>query len=123
VAAGLKALLAGSGVDIPAGGVVLTANTVIVSLIAGVGVAVAAAYFPARKAAKVPPVAAMRDLAVETPGSSRKRAIAGFVVSGLGVGALMYGLFGKGRNALANVRLRATPAFLRVATLRPILPP
>jgi putative ABC transport system permease protein len=121
VAAGLKALLAGFGVSIPAGGVVLTANTVIVSLVAGVGVAVAAAYFPARKAAKVPPIAAMRDLAVETTGSSRKRAIAGFIVAGLGVGSLMYGLFGKGSNALANVGLGAMLTFVGVAILGPII--
>src|SRR5262249_38307845 len=121
VAAGLKALLAGFGVDIPAGGVVLSANTVIVSLLAGVGVAVAAAYFPARKAAKVPPVAAMRDLAGETTGRSRKRAVAGVVVAGLGVASLMYGLFGNGSNALANVGLGAMLTFIGVAILGPII--
>ena len=121
VAAGLKALFASFGVDVPAGGVVLSANTVIVSLVAGVGVAVAAAYFPARKAAKVPPVAAMRDLAVETVGGSRKRAVAGFIVTGLGVASLLYGLFGSGKNALANVGMGALLTFVGVAVLGPVI--
>src|SRR5215470_2323553 len=64
VAAGLKALLSAFGFGLPAGSLVLSAPTVIISLLAGVGVTVVAAVSPARKAAKVPPVAAMQEATV-----------------------------------------------------------
>src|SRR5215471_2629737 len=76
VAAGLKTLLAAFGFELPAGGIVLTTKTVITALIVGVGVTMAAAISPARKAGKVPPVAAMRDVAVGSTGyGSRQRIV------------------------------------------------
>ena len=51
VAAGLKALLAGFGIDIPAGGLVFTAaHGRHVAASSGVGVTLVSAFFPARKA-------------------------------------------------------------------------
>ena len=52
------------------------------SLVAGLGVSVASAVFPARRAAKVPPIAAMRDVAVDSSGSSRRRVVIGLGVTG-----------------------------------------
>ena len=71
VAGGLKALLAGMGIDIPAGGLVVTGSTVTTSLIAGVVVCVVSAVFPARKASLTPPVAAMRETAFEIARNGR----------------------------------------------------
>ena len=84
VASALKALLGTIGLDIPAGGIVLTSKTVVISIVAGLGVSVASAVFPARKAAKVPPIAAMRDVAIDSSGSSRRRMVIGSAVGGLG---------------------------------------
>jgi putative ABC transport system permease protein len=120
VAAGLKAVLAAFGVDIPAGGVVLGANTVLTALVAGVGVSVASAFFPARRAAKVPPVAALRDFAVETPGGSRRRTVIGALITALGGALLLQGLFGSGGNKPASVGLGATVVFFGVAALGPV---
>jgi putative ABC transport system permease protein len=121
VAAGLKALLAGFGIDIPAGGVVLSGNTVVTALIAGLFVSLAAALFPARKASKVPPVAAMRDAATETSTGSHRRAVAGVIVTGLGAAGLLYGLFGHSGGALAGVGFGAALTFVGVAVLGPVL--
>src|SRR6266540_4094447 len=68
VAAGLRALLSAFGLEIPAGGIVLTPRTVLVSLLTGVLVSTASAVLPARRAAKAPPIAAMRDLAHDGSG-------------------------------------------------------
>src|ERR687898_2553206 len=89
LAAGLKALLAAFGFSIPAGGIVVTANTVIVSLVAGVGVTLVAAISPARRAGKVPPVAAMREVAVGSTGyGSKQRIVVGCTLLVLGGAAL-----------------------------------
>jgi putative ABC transport system permease protein len=119
VASALKALFSGMGVDFPAGSLVVNSGTVVTSLIAGLGVSVASAVFPARRAAKVPPIAAMRDVALDTSGSSRKRAIAGFGVTGLGAAAMAAGLFGDA--GIALVGLGALIVFVGVSVLGPIL--
>ena len=118
VAAGLKALLAGFGIDIPAGGIVFSVRTVIVSMGVGMLITLVAALSPARKAAKVPPVAAMRDVAAGTGGyGSKERIIVGIGVLSLGVVALLAGLFGGGSSALPLVGLGALLVFFGVAVL------
>jgi putative ABC transport system permease protein len=118
VAAGLKALLAAVGFAIPAGGVVFAVRTVIVCLVVGVGVTMLAAYSPARKAGKVPPVAAMRDVVVGSKGyGSKERVIIGSVVTGGGVVILFVGLFSHPSNALPIVGLGALLVFFGVSVL------
>ena len=121
VAAGLQALLDGMGLDLPAGGVVLTSNAVIVSLVAGLGVSVASAVFPARRASKVPPIAAMRDVALDSSGSSRKRrVVVGPRPSPASAPlAMAAGLFGGG--GIGLVGLGAPVVFVGVAVLGPVI--
>jgi putative ABC transport system permease protein len=95
VAVGLKNLLIAVGVDIPSYGLVVTASTVVVCLVVGVGITVLAALSPARKAAKVPPIAAMQlEVAGSTGYGSKQRVFVGLAVLGLGIAALLIGLFG-----------------------------
>ncbi|HZA87201.1 MAG TPA: FtsX-like permease family protein [Acidimicrobiales bacterium] len=118
VAAGLKALLAGFGFDIPSGAVVITPRTIIVSLVVGMLVTVVAALSPARKAGKVAPVAAMRDVAVGSTGyGSKLRVVVGGVVLALGVVSLLGGLFGGGSSALPLVGLGVLFVFFGVSIL------
>lgn len=117
VAAGLKALLDVIGFDIPATGMVLTGNTVIVSLVVGIVISLVAAWFPARRAAKVAPIAAMRDVAVERADRSRLRIGLGGLVTALGVLALLGGLFGDVSNPLRLVGLGALLTMVGVAAL------
>ena len=49
------------GADLPDNGTVLEARTVIVSLAVGIVVTVLAGLFPAMRATRVPPIAAMRE--------------------------------------------------------------
>jgi putative ABC transport system permease protein len=118
VAALLKALLAGFGFELPGSGVVLTAQTVIISIVVGVVITLVAALSPARKAGRVPPVAAMRDVAVGSTGYGSKLRIAvGVVMLGLGVASLLGGLFGGGGSALALVGLGVLLVFFGVSVL------
>ena len=118
VAAGLKALLAGFGIDIPAGGIVFKPRTVMVALVVGLVVTVVAALSPARKAAKVPPVAAMRDFAPGSGGyGSRLRMVVGGSLLGLGVLSLFGGLFGASSGALPLIGLGVLLVFFGVSVL------
>ena len=65
LAVGLKAVLDAVGLDIPAGGIVVPLSAPIASFVVGTAVTVISAIVPARKASRVPPVAAMRDVAIE----------------------------------------------------------
>ena len=106
VASGLKALLGAIGFDLPGGGVVFTSGTALWSFGAGLAITVVAAVSPARKAGKVPPVAAMRDVSVGSTGyGSKERIIVSTAVVTAGVAALFWGLFGDASNALLVVGL------------------
>lgn len=118
MAAGLKALLAVFGMDLPAGGVVLEAQTALLSFGVGVTVTVVAAVSPARKAGKVPPVAAMRDIETSSTGyGSKERVIVGLLVLGGGVAALLYGLLGAPSNVFGVVGGGALLVFFGVSIL------
>lgn len=118
VAAGLKGLLAAFGMSLPAGGVVFGLQTALVAFGAGVVVTVASALSPARKAGKVPPVAAMRDIETTSSGyGSWERVAVGVVLLSAGVASLLYGLLGSPDNALSMVGLGAVVVFFGVSVL------
>jgi putative ABC transport system permease protein len=118
VAASLKALLDLLGFGIPSGSLVLSTQTVVLSLLVGIGVTVVAAITPARKAAKVPPVAAMQEA---TPGSSgygsKQRVMVGSGILVLGVAALFTGLFGHVGSAFLIVGAGVLLVFFGVSVL------
>jgi ABC-type antimicrobial peptide transport system permease subunit len=61
LAEGIEGLFAALGVDLPSADRVFALRTVVVSLIVGVGVTLAAGLFPAIRATRVPPIAAVRE--------------------------------------------------------------
>ena len=118
VAAGLKALLNAAGVEVPGGGVVFQPSTVVISLLVGVGVTVLAALSPARKAAKVPPIAAMQQGAVGSTGyGSKQRIYVGCGMLALGLAALLTGLFGSVDRAVMVVGAGVLLVFFGVSVL------
>ncbi|MEV4740367.1 FtsX-like permease family protein [Streptomyces sp. NPDC049555] len=62
IGAGLRALLNSTGATIPDGPLVVSPSTIATSLVVGVMVTKLAAWLPARRAAKIPPVAAMNSV-------------------------------------------------------------
>jgi putative ABC transport system permease protein len=121
VAAGLKSLLAAIGLDLPGGGIAVEPRTVVVALIAGLGVSVLSAIVPARRAARIPPIAALRDVAVDESGRSRVRMVLGGAIGALGLLAVAGGLAGEGADGAGLVGLGATLVFVAVVVLGPIL--
>lgn len=86
---GLTALLNAVGLDIPSTGLSIESRTVTITIITGVIVTVLSAILPARRAGKVPPLAALRDTAIETTGSNKKRFAIGLATLALGAAALI----------------------------------
>ncbi len=78
-----------SGLDLPGADLVIGSGAVIASVIIGVGTTLVASVGPALKASRVPPLAALRDVAVDRSATSVWRAIAGVVVAGAGAAALV----------------------------------
>jgi putative ABC transport system permease protein len=115
----LMGLLDAIGIDIPAGSVVITARTIVTALVAGLGVSVASAVFPAVKASKVPPIAAMRDVAIDTSANSPRRVVIGLGVTALGAVAIAGGLFADA--GIAMVAVGAAVVFVGVAVLGPVI--
>jgi len=91
LAYGLRGLLNAFHLGLPAGPLQLRPRTVLVALLVGVVVTVLSAYQPARRAAGTPPVAAMRGDAASSPGSLRRRTIAGSALGLLGTATLIRG--------------------------------
>jgi putative ABC transport system permease protein len=118
VAVGLKALLAAFGVDLPGGGLVVKPRTIVVSMVVGELVTLVAAVGPARRASKLPPMAALGGAGTEAGGSLRRRTIAGVLVVAAGMAALGAGLFADG--GIELVGLGAGLTFIGVALLMPL---
>ncbi|WCO67342.1 FtsX-like permease family protein [Iamia majanohamensis] len=87
LAAGLSAVMAGA-TGLSTSSLVVSGATVALSLSVGIGVTVVAALLPARRASRVPPVAALRDLAVDGGRVGRVRTAVGLalLVTGGGLG-------------------------------------
>ena len=115
-AQGLRALLGAFGLDIPSHALVIEPRTAIVSLVVGTVVTVAAAYVPARKAAKVAPIAAMTGAALDRSARSVRRAVVGTVVTLAGAAFLAMGL---GSGDVGAVGLGALGVFFGVTVLGP----
>ncbi len=117
-AIGLEALLKGFGITLPTGSLVFESRTVIVALLVGVGVTVVSAISPARRAIRIPPVAALADHRAEDQESSRRRIVVGSVIGLLGVAALLVGL---SKPAIQLVGLGAVGVFLGIGMLAPLV--
>ena len=117
VAIGLQSLLSSFGLDLPASGAVLKPRTFIAAVIVGVGVTVLSSIAPARRASRIPPMAALRGGAEEHGGSLRRRSLAGAAVTAAGGGILLFGLFTGG---ISLVGVGAALVFVGVALLSPL---
>jgi len=117
LARGLAALFRQFGLDIAASALTLTPRTIVLSYVVGVLVTLVAAYVPARRAAKVPPVAAMRADLVPKERSLRRRTVIGAVVLLVGAAVAVAGLFDPPGNDAAWIGVGAVLWILTVAAI------
>ena len=89
LATGLNALMTAGGFGIPSAGMVMSTGVLVTGMIVGVVMTLLAATMPAVRASRVPPLAALRDVAVDRSGASRWRAAIGVLVTGAGVATLV----------------------------------
>ncbi len=123
LAIGLNALLRSVGFAAPDTPLIVPPMAVISSMLVGTLITLVSAVFPARKAATVAPVAAMRDVAVDVSSRSRLRLALGLLVVALGGGLLYLGLFGNTDNGLQTIGAGAAAVFIGFAVLGPVTAP
>ena len=119
LAVGLKKLLALTGLELPPTALKVTGVTIGASLLVGTLITMVASFFPARRAAKVSPIQALREGGGSTR-PLRRRVALGSVVLFLGMVALAAGLFGGVANAASVVGLGAALTFIGVAAISPL---
>ncbi|MPY94455.1 MAG: FtsX-like permease family protein [Acidimicrobiia bacterium] len=122
LAIGLQALLSAFGLDLPTSDTTVGPNTIIISLVAGLLITFISAIVPALRATRVPPIAALRDVAIDTSGTSKVRAGAGVVLVVLAA-VLVLPAFGADppTSSLQSVGLGALVFLVALIVLGPIL--
>lgn len=72
------------GLDLPSASLTITAGTAAFAIIVGLGITAASAVLPAIRATRVPPIAALRDVAIDSSGQSRIRGAVAILLLVLG---------------------------------------
>ena len=122
LAIGVIALLDAVGADLPTASVIIRPLTVVVAFITGLLVTIVAALVPAVRATRVPPLAALRDVAVDRAGASRLRLALGVVVLLATAFCLSTAWTSGGdTDALPSVGLGAALAIVGAVVIGPVL--
>jgi putative ABC transport system permease protein len=118
LALGLRGLMSAFGFEIPTTTLVIKPTTFLIAMLVGIGVTLLSAVLPARRAARIPPMAALREVAIEQRHLGR-RTVIGVVILVLGAIVLVLGLFaGVGVTA---VGLGVVAMFIGVSVLGPVI--
>jgi putative ABC transport system permease protein len=118
VASGIQALWRSAGVTLPEGPLVIKASSLGIAFALGVGVTLLSALLPARRAAKVAPVAVMRSVAVERTRPSKVRVGLGVLLAVVSAVALVAGFVG---GELPLVLVGTLAGFVGTVVLSPVL--
>ena len=121
LAIGLNKLMQTIGFSGPDTPIVIPPVAVVVSLLVGTLITLVSAVFPARRAATVPPIAAMRDVAVDRTGTSKRRVVAGLVLLAAGAFMLWYGLNGNSDSGLQIIGGGAFFVFISLTVIGPVI--
>ena len=121
LAKGVIAVLGAAGADLPTTSLQIRATTILFALVIGVVVTLAAALIPAIRATRVPPLAALRDVALDRSGASKVRTALGVVVSLLGAFSLSAAWTDGSSDALPTVGLGAVLLIVGAIVVGPVL--
>jgi putative ABC transport system permease protein len=119
LAEGLFQLFDAVGFTLPNSGLLFETRTIVVSLLLGIGVTLVASLFPALRATRVPPIAAVREGATLPKGRfARLRTPIAAVLTVVGFAMLVTGLFSHGTTAVLLLLIVGTLlVFIGVALL------
>ncbi|MGY5045572.1 ABC transporter permease [Streptomyces sp. 900105755] len=122
IGAGLRSLLGSFGATVPDGPLVVSPGTVAAALAVGVVITMLAAWLPGRRAAKIPPVAAMSALhAAPTTKSLVLRNTIGALFSAAGVVVILAATTMSGSDGQAPMGFGAVLLIIGVFVLTPLL--
>ncbi|WP_254664803.1 ABC transporter permease, partial [Streptomyces prasinopilosus] len=122
IGAGLRALMGTFEATVPAGPLVVTPGTVATAFAVGVLITMLAAWLPGRRAAKIPPVAAMNSVhAGATTKSLVLRNTLGALFSGAGVAVVLAATTMDGSDGQVPMALGAVLLIIGVFILTPLL--
>ncbi|MEW2116836.1 FtsX-like permease family protein [Streptomyces sp. NPDC005474] len=122
IGAGLRVLIVKLGATLPDGPLIVTPGTVGAALAVGILITMLAAWLPGRRAAKIPPVAAMSSVhATATTKSLVLRNTLGALVSGAGVAVVLAATSMKGSDGQAPMGIGAALLITGVFILTPLL--
>ena len=117
---GLGKLFGAVGFGLPSTGLILSWQTVAICLAVGIGITVLASIFPALRATKIAPIAALREGAVLPVGRFAKLTpVIAVIIGVLGGAGMAYGLIGSGGTSgrLSTLAGGAILIFIAVAML------
>ncbi|MGD9705739.1 MAG: ABC transporter permease [Acidimicrobiia bacterium] len=120
VAKGIIALFNAAGAGFPAADIIMAPRTVLAAILVGVGITLVSVLVPARRAARVPPVAAMRPEVGFAALTSGRRKILGTIVTVVGGVLFLLGLFARPGGTAGTIALMAIGVlllFLGIASL------
>ncbi|MET8784575.1 FtsX-like permease family protein [Streptomyces sp. NPDC004589] len=122
IGAGLRTLVSRLGGTIPDGPLVVSPGTIATALAVGILITMLAAWLPGRRAAKIPPVAAMGSLhAKATAKSLLLRNTIGALLASAGVAVILYSTTLNASDAQGPMGLGAAILVIGVFVLTPLL--
>ena len=124
ISKGMIALFSALGVDLPEASTVIQQRTIIVSLLLGTGITLLASILPARRATRVPPIAAVREGATLPPTKLAAHSHnAGVGVTVASLAAILFGILGGASGPLVALLLAGgvLGLFVGIALLAPRL--
>ncbi|NUH41488.1 ABC transporter permease [Streptomyces samsunensis] len=121
IGAALRSVLNSTGANVPDGPLVVAPTTVLVSVLVGVVVTVLSAWLPGRRAAKIPPVAAMNSVhAAPTTRGLVVRNTIGTILAAGGIALVVAGA-GMGGDGQGPMAFGAAVLVIGVFVLTPLL--
>lgn len=119
IATALRSMME-SSLDLPHADLVVGSGAVVASIVVGVGTTLLASLAPAIRASRVPPLAALRDVAIDRSGSSKVRAVIGVVLVAAGA-AWLVSAPSAGTDALGRGGLGALVLVVGAVVLGPVV--
>jgi len=124
IAKGLTALMRAVGLDLPHSSMVFQTRTAVVAMLTGSLVTLVASVWPAVRATRISPIAAVREGGMVVKKPSRKTLVLGLVVTALSAAALINGTLGEDVSTtvrIAGIALGALGLFIGIAAIAPRL--